>query len=137
MFSKTLSLQVFTMLMLAVLSYSLPNVAYAEHEHNHHGGGRGGGEVDINVGPYYYGPYPYYPTGYVVEPYYPVYHRHHIAASITLSAQQRLASLGYYQGSVDGIYGAQTRNAIMAFQHDKGLAITGTLNDATIAALGI
>ncbi len=39
--------------------------------------------------------------------------------------QTSLATLGYKPGPADGILGHQTRNAIEAFQRDRGLPITG------------
>ncbi|MDO4547983.1 MAG: peptidoglycan-binding protein, partial [Clostridia bacterium] len=44
--------------------------------------------------------------------------------------QTRLRTLGYYTGTVDGIYGAGTASAVMRFQNALGLAQTGV---ATIA----
>ncbi len=51
--------------------------------------------------------------------------------------QKRLFSLGYYAGNVDGIYGAKTKNAVIAFQRDNGLAVDGIAGKQTLAALGI
>ena len=39
--------------------------------------------------------------------------------------QTSLATLGYKPGPADGILGHQTRNAIEAFQRDRGLPVTG------------
>jgi peptidoglycan hydrolase-like protein with peptidoglycan-binding domain len=50
-------------------------------------------------------------------------------------AQRRLAELGYYTGPLDGVWGASTRDAIERFQADRRLAVTGDLNEATVAAL--
>jgi peptidoglycan hydrolase-like protein with peptidoglycan-binding domain len=41
------------------------------------------------------------------------------------SIQTSLATLGYKPGPADGILGHQTRNAIEAFQRDRGLPVTG------------
>ena len=41
------------------------------------------------------------------------------------SIQTSLAALGYKPGAADGILGHQTRNAIEAFQRDRGLPVTG------------
>lgn len=51
--------------------------------------------------------------------------------------QQRLQSLGYYNGPVDGIFGTQTYEAIIAFQEANGLAVDGIAGAATLSAMGI
>lgn len=51
--------------------------------------------------------------------------------------QQKLKDLGYYFGSVDGIYGNATRNAVVAFQKANGLTADGVAGPKTIAALGL
>lgn len=51
--------------------------------------------------------------------------------------QQKLKDLGYYFGSVDGIYGNATRNSVVAFQKANGLTADGVAGPKTIAALGL
>lgn len=51
--------------------------------------------------------------------------------------QQKLKDLGYYFGSVDGIYGNATRNAVVAFQKANGLTADGVAGPKTIVALGL
>lgn len=53
----------------------------------------------------------------------------------TVTLQTALAQAGYYQGPVDGIYGAQTVDAVEALQEAHGLPVTGTVDRATAAAL--
>jgi peptidoglycan hydrolase-like protein with peptidoglycan-binding domain len=53
----------------------------------------------------------------------------------TTSLQQSLAEAGYYEGSVDGIYGPETVAAVEALQREHGLPVTGTVDTATAAAL--
>jgi len=53
------------------------------------------------------------------------------------SAQSALIAQGYDAGSVDGQYGPATRSALLKFQADKGLTQTGTLDGATLSALGV
>lgn len=51
--------------------------------------------------------------------------------------QTRLKRWGYYNGSVDGIYGTQTKDAVIAFQKKNGLTADGIAGDRTLAAMGI
>ena len=52
-----------------------------------------------------------------------------------LEAQIALARQGLSPGSIDGVYGAQTRSALVAFQRKQGLPTTGVLDTATKTAL--
>lgn len=51
--------------------------------------------------------------------------------------QTRLKNWGYYFGSVDGIYGAQTESAVKKFQKKHGLKVDGIAGKATLYALGL
>ncbi len=51
--------------------------------------------------------------------------------------QTKLKSLGYYSGSVDGIFGSATQSAVRSFQRDKGLSVDGIAGPKTLSALGI
>jgi hypothetical protein len=51
------------------------------------------------------------------------------------TAQLILKFLKYNAGAVDGMNGAHTESAVKAFQSAHGLAVTGDVDDATIAAL--
>ena len=51
--------------------------------------------------------------------------------------QQKLKSLGYYKGSVDGIYGVQTKNAVTAFQKNCGITADGIAGPKTLKYLGL
>lgn len=51
--------------------------------------------------------------------------------------QQKLKSMGYYTGSVDGIYGTQTQSAVKKFQRDNGLDADGIAGSKTLSYLGI
>jgi hypothetical protein len=50
-------------------------------------------------------------------------------------AQRRLALKGYDIGPADGIFGPRTQRAIMKFQAESSLPVTGTLDEATSRAL--
>ncbi len=52
------------------------------------------------------------------------------------AAQARLLELGYDVGKVDGLAGPKLRGRVRDFQDQNGLAITGELDDATMARLG-
>ena len=49
--------------------------------------------------------------------------------------QQRLASLRYYPGSIDGQFGGNTQAALWAFQEINGVKVTGVVDAATKKAL--
>lgn len=51
--------------------------------------------------------------------------------------QQRLGELGYYNGSIDGRFGTNTKKAVIAFQKDNNLSADGIVGDKTLTALGI
>ena len=51
--------------------------------------------------------------------------------------QTRLKKWDYYKGSVDGIFGTQTKNAVIRFQKNNGLAADGIAGPATLRAMGI
>ncbi len=51
--------------------------------------------------------------------------------------QTRLKQWGYYNGAVDGIFGTQTRNAVIKFQKNNGLTPDGIVGSQTLAAIGI
>ena len=52
-----------------------------------------------------------------------------------LQLQERLAALGYYAGDLDGAFGSQTYNAVVAFQKTNGLSADGVVGQKTYAAL--
>ena len=51
--------------------------------------------------------------------------------------QTKLKRWGYYNGSIDGIYGSQTLSAVKYFQRKNGLAVDGIAGPKTLAAMGI
>ena len=57
--------------------------------------------------------------------------------SVSVQVQSALARQGYYRGAIDGIVGPGTRSAIAAYQHDNGLAVTGTINNGLLSNLGV
>lgn len=56
---------------------------------------------------------------------------------LVTTLQKRLKTWGYYTGSVDGIFGSQTEQAVKYFQRKNGLAVDGIVGPATAKAVGI
>ncbi len=52
-----------------------------------------------------------------------------------ITVQQRLKELGYYTGSIDGVYGSGSIAAATAFQKNNGLKVDGLTGQSTYAAL--
>lgn len=55
----------------------------------------------------------------------------------TRTVQTKLKRWGYYSGTVDGIYGNKTRQAVKLFQKKNGLTVDGIVGKKTAAAMGI
>ena len=53
------------------------------------------------------------------------------------TVQQKLIRWGYLKGSADGIFGAKTKAAVVAFQKKNGLTADGIIGTRTAQALGI
>ena len=51
--------------------------------------------------------------------------------------QRKLKNWGYYTGAVDGIFGANTKKAVIYFQRKNGLTPDGIVGTKTFQALGI
>jgi Putative peptidoglycan binding domain len=102
--------------------------------------------------PYDYYAYDYYPSSYSYDPGYydsgvyqgeEYYDQNGYDSSdqstdpTVAAAQEQLAGQGYYRGEIDGIFGAETRRAIMRYQSGQGLRVIGNLNTDTLHALGL
>ena len=59
------------------------------------------------------------------------------SGDIVAQIQQNLYDWGYYSGSVDGIFGSATEEAVEYFQRTNGLVADGIVGSKTLAALGI
>lgn len=97
----------------------------------------GGGYWYWNSGWWYpaYGYDPYY-SHYVYDG--PIFGYGYAApGDVTAQVQQSLAQQGYYYGPIDGILGPGTRSAIQRYQIDHGLAVTATIDEQTLATLGM
>ena len=90
--------------------------------------------------PYYpddYYPYDYYTNG---DPYDYNGTTYNIgsADSATVQAiQTQLFNLGYYSGSIDGVFGPTTRDAVAKYQIANHLNVTGSLSPDTLTSLGL
>lgn len=51
--------------------------------------------------------------------------------------QQRLKDWGYYKGKVDGIYGIETKNAVIYFQKKHYITVDGIVGTQTAEKIGI
>ena len=97
----------------------------------------GGGYWYWNSGWWYpaYGYDPYY-SHYVYDG--PIFGYGYAApGDVTVQVQSSLAQQGYYYGPIDGILGPGTRSAIQRYQIDHGLAVTATIDEQTLATLGM
>jgi peptidoglycan hydrolase-like protein with peptidoglycan-binding domain len=56
--------------------------------------------------------------------------------AVVRDIQRRLHRLGFYNGRIDGVWGARGQSAVERFQQSRGLQPTGDLNPMTFAALG-
>ena len=59
------------------------------------------------------------------------------SGSAVRTIQTKLKNWGYYNGSVDGIFGSQTTEAVKYFQRKNGLTADGIVGPATMKALGM
>jgi peptidoglycan hydrolase-like protein with peptidoglycan-binding domain len=60
-----------------------------------------------------------------------------VSPAVIRNVQQRLRTLGFYRGGVDGLWGAGTQASLERFQQGRGLQPTGQVNPLTLQALGI
>ena len=55
---------------------------------------------------------------------------------IIARVQATLQEMGYYKGEVDGLLGPLTRQALIGYQHDRGLTATAVMDQPTLESLG-
>lgn len=60
-----------------------------------------------------------------------------LTTSETKTVQKKLKNWGYYKGSVDGIYGSKTKQAVRLFQKKNKLTVDGIVGKNTARALGM
>ena len=51
--------------------------------------------------------------------------------------QKKLKQLGYYKGNIDGIFGSDTKKAVLSFQKNCGLTADGIAGPKTLLYLGL
>jgi Putative peptidoglycan binding domain len=98
--------------------------------------------IGLDDGYYPWDFYPYYAYDYYPYDYYadvePNNQDYAQQADPNVSAvQSELAQLGYYNGPIDGLFGADTRTALTRYQIDNHLQVTGSLTSETMQSLGL
>jgi hypothetical protein len=58
-------------------------------------------------------------------------------AGLVSEVQARLRALGFDAGPINGDFGSKTQAALAQFQLANGVAVSGQLDDATLAELGV
>lgn len=72
-----------------------------------------------------------------VQPVYAAVYQQGSSGSTVKTIQKKLKNWGYYKGSVDGIFGSKTKEAVKYFQRRNGLKADGIVGNKTLAALGM
>ncbi|MEO5721547.1 MAG: peptidoglycan-binding domain-containing protein [Chthoniobacterales bacterium] len=97
----------------------------------------GGGYYYFNSG-YWYPAYGYDPSYSTYTYDAPLYGYNGLEpGQVIASVQAELQRLGYNPGGVDGSFGPRTRRALIDFQQDNGLPVTGEIDEETLNALGL
>ncbi len=71
------------------------------------------------------------------QPAYAAVYQQGSSGSTVKTIQRKLKNWGYYNGAVDGIFGAQTKKAVKYFQSKNGLTADGIVGNRTLKALGM
>ena len=72
-----------------------------------------------------------------VQPVYAAVYQQGSTGSTVKTIQRKLKNWGYYTGSVDGIFGSKTKEAVKYFQRKNGLKVDGIVGNKTLVALGM
>lgn len=66
-------------------------------------------------------------------------YRYRASASdeLAVDVQRALARRGYYRGEIDGDVGPGTRAAIRSYQYNRGMTVTGRIDNALLRSLGL
>lgn len=71
------------------------------------------------------------------QPVYAAVYQQGSTGSTVKTIQRKLKNWGYYNGSVDGIFGSKTKQAVRYFQQKNGLKVDGIVGNNTLKALGM
>ncbi len=77
------------------------------------------------------------PAAVQAQPAPPLIYAQPLAPGAVMQVQERLRQAGAYSGRVDGVWGPDSQAALERFQQGRGLQVTGQLNPATAATLGL
>ncbi len=72
-----------------------------------------------------------------MQPAYAAVYQQGSRGSTVRTIQTKLKNWGYYKGSVDGIYGSKTKEAVKYFQRKNNLTVDGIAGAKTLKAMGI
>jgi hypothetical protein len=56
---------------------------------------------------------------------------------LSVDVQRALSRRGYYRGEIDGDVGPATRSAIRSYQYNRGLEVTGRIDNALLRSLNL
>jgi hypothetical protein len=57
--------------------------------------------------------------------------------SVVADVQQELARAGFYRGTIDGVIGNETRNAVRAYERRNGLRVDGRIDGELLQSMGL
>ena len=60
-----------------------------------------------------------------------------LSSGVMATIQEKLQQAGVYAGRADGVWGPESQAALERFQQTRNLQVTGQLNQATAATLGL
>ena len=120
---------------------------HAHFDHNRFFVFIGGFWCGLDAGYFPWDYLPYYPNDYYPYDYYTDvdpydynganYNVDHADSTEIQAVQMQLARLGYYNGSIDGVFGPSTRDAVAKYQIANQLNVTGSLSPDTLRSLGL
>lgn len=61
--------------------------------------------------------------------------QYHLTLKNVMDIQSKLEKIGFYKGKIDGIYGKQTKDAVIKFQKENKLHVDGIAGPETLSLL--